>query len=159
MRLLLLGSLLVLLSVAASGAFQWSVMFRPAAPPPPQPPVFRFVGLERDPHGGRSDEVVWQTSTGREDCSEGADRRRRDEARQLATLISSASGSGENGDDEKTCAPFQLGEVERGAKVEIVGECGRMARVRILSGRLEGQQGCIEPDRLSPQALGAGSSS
>jgi hypothetical protein len=159
MRLLLLGSLLVLLSVAASGALQWSIVFRSATSPLPQPPVFRFVAFERDPHGGRSDAVVWQTSTGREDCTEVANRRRRDEGRQLAILISSASGSRESGDDKETCAPFQLGEVERGAKVEIVGECGRMARIRILSGRFEGQQGCIEPDRLSAQTVGAGSSS
>src|SRR5262245_6487108 len=127
MRLLLLGSLLVLLSVAASGALQWSVMFRPATPPLAQPPVFRFAGLERDPPGGRSDAVVWQTSTSRHACTEVADRRRRDEGRQLAILISSASGSRESGDDKETCAAFHLGEVERGAKVEIIGECGRMA--------------------------------
>jgi hypothetical protein len=105
------------------------------------------------------DAVVWQTSTGREDCTEVVDRRRRDEGRRLAALMSSASGSASNGEEEDACAPFQLGEIERGVKVEIVGECGRMARIRILSGRLEGRQGCIEPDRLSAGSLDAGSRS
>jgi hypothetical protein len=158
MRLLLLGSLLVLLSVAGWGALQWSVMFAPAGPAPPVPPVFRFVN-GRDANAAHADAVVWQTSTGREDCTEVVDRRRRDEGRRLAALISSANDSAANGEDEGACAPFQLGEVERGVKVEIVGECGRMARIRILSGKLEGRQGCIEPDRLSAGTFGVGSNS
>jgi hypothetical protein len=159
MRLLLLGSLLVLLSVAGGGALQWSIIFAPVGPEPPAPPVFRFVSFGRDANAAHTDAIVWQTSTGREDCAEVVDRRRRDEGRQLAALISSANDSVANPLDEGACAPFQLGEVERGVKVEIVGECGRMARIRILSGKLEGRQGCIEPDQLSAGTFGAGSSS
>jgi hypothetical protein len=159
MRLLLLGSLLVLLSVAGWGTLQWSIMFAPVGPAPPAPRVFRFVSLGRDANAAHTDAVVWQTSTGREDCTDVVDRRRRDEGRRLAALISSANDSAANGGDEGACAPFQLGEVERGVKVEIVGECGRMARIRILSGKLEGRQGCIELDQLSAGTFGAGSSS
>jgi hypothetical protein len=161
MRLLLLGSLLVLLIVAGSGALQWAVLLAPVGPAPPAPPDFRSVSLGRDANAAHADAdaVVWQTSTGREDCTEVVDRRKRDEGRRLAALMSSASDSAGHGVDEEACAPFQLGEVERGVKVEIVGECGRMARIRILSGRLEGRQGCIEPDRLSAGTSDAGSSS
>src|SRR5262249_47525478 len=125
MRLLLLGSLLVLLSVASWGALQWSVLFAPASPEPPAPPIFLFVSFGRDANAAHADAVAWQTSTGREDCTEVVDRRRRDEGRRLAALISSANDSTANGEDEGACAPFQLGEVERGVKVQIVGECGR----------------------------------
>jgi hypothetical protein len=58
MRLLLLGSLLVLLSVAGWGALQWSVMFAPAGPAPPVPPVFRFVNFGRDANAAHADAVV-----------------------------------------------------------------------------------------------------
>ena len=148
MRLLLLGSLLVLLSIAGSGALQWAVLFAPESAAPPDLPVFRFVGFDRGRSGAPTGAVVWQTSTGREDCTELVDRRQRDEGRRLAALMSSASDSAGHGEDPEVCTPFQLGEVERGVKVEVVGECGRMARVLILSGRLEGRQGCIETDRL-----------
>jgi len=55
---------------------------------------------------------------------------------------------------ENNCSLFQRGESERGAKVEVIGECGRMARIRILSGALEGSRGCIEKDLLSERAPG-----
>ena len=54
-----------------------------------------------------------------------------------------------NREDENACAPFQLGEVAEGTKVEVLGECGQMAKVRILSGNLQGRAGCIQTGRLS----------
>ena len=159
MRLLVLGSLLVVLSIAGWGALQWAVLLAPEGPAPADLPVFRFVGFERARSGAPSGAVVWQTSTGREDCTDLVDRRRRDEGRRLAALMSSAGDSAGYEEDPEACTPFQLGEVERGVKVEVVGECGRMARVLILSGSLEGRQGCIETDRLSAGVSGSGSRS
>jgi hypothetical protein len=60
----------------------------------------------------------------------------------------SSANSSPDDKDEQACAPFQLGKVTAGTRVEILGECGEMAKVKIVSGRLRGQQGCIETDRL-----------
>src|SRR5262249_38814652 len=139
MRLLLLGSLLVVLSVVGWATTNWvTFVLAHAAPTAPVLPVFRFVSLGRTANGTSPDAVVWQTSTGRADCTEVIDRRRHDAGRRLAALLSSASDSS-LGEDEKVCEPFQLGEIEHGAKVEIVGDCGQMARIRILSGRFMGR--------------------
>ncbi len=160
MRLLLLGSLLVVLSVVAWAATNWATfMLAHAGPTAPVLPVFRFVSLGRTANGASPDAVVWQTSTGRADCTEVIDRRRHDEGRRLAALLSSASDSSPDGEDDKVCEPFQLGEIEHGVKVEIVGDCGQMARIRILSGRFAGRQGCIENDRLSGDAASGRASS
>jgi len=67
--------------------------------------------------------------------------------RRLEDLMRSANPSRDR-TEEDACAPFQLGNVAAGTRVEILGECGEMTRVRISSGRLQGQQGCIENDRL-----------
>ena len=67
--------------------------------------------------------------------------------KKLKDLVSSASAPRDS-EEEEACAPFQLGKVAAGTRVEVLGECGAMARVKISSGRLQGQQGCIETDRL-----------
>jgi hypothetical protein len=98
---------------------------------------------------------VWQTSTGLGDCSDVLRRRKRDASKRIGELLSSATTLDPTWEDERACAPFQLGEVERGVKVEILGDCGGMSKIRILSGRLEGRQGCIESQLLSAEAASA----
>jgi hypothetical protein len=160
MRLLLLGSLLVMLSVVVWAATNWTIfVLAHAAPTAPVLPVFGFVSPGRTANGANPDAVVWQTSRGRADCSEVIDRRRHDAGRKLAALLSSASDSSPDGEDDKVCEPFQLGEIEHGVKVEIVGDCGPMARIRILSGRFAGRLGCIDNDRLSAEAASTRASS
>lgn len=151
MKLLFLGSLLVLLGVVAWAAMDWTIarIVARAGRAEPAPAVFRFVNIAREPGGNdRPHAIVWQTSTGLEDCADVIHRRKRDEKQRIADLVSSADFP-PNREDVNACAPFQLGEVEGGTRVEILGDCGRMARIRILSGRLRGRQGCIETDRLS----------
>jgi hypothetical protein len=151
MKLLLLGSLLVVLTVVAWATMDWAIMriVTRAEREEPAPRVFRFVNAAQEPGGsGRASAIVWQTSTALEDCAYLVRRRKRDEKNRITELMSSADlpPSREEADP---CALFQLGKVEQGTKVEIVGECGRMARIRVLSGTLQGRQGCIEPTFLS----------
>ena len=158
MKLLIAGSFVVLLSVVAWAAVNWAteVMLSTSRRAEPVAPIFRFVGIGLEPDGSsRSEAIVWQTSTGLGDCTDVLDRRRRDEPKRLSDLLNSAATLEPSWEDEKACAPFQLGEVERGVKVEILGDCGGMSRIRILSGRLEGRQGCIESRRLSVDATAA----
>ena len=152
MKLLLFVSLLVLLCVVAWAAMDWAIerVVARAARTEPIQPVFRFVNIAREPDGtSRPKAIVWQTSRGLEDCADVIDRRKRDEKKRIADLVGSATDFPPNREDENACAPFQLGEVEHDTKVEILCECGKMAKIRILSGRLQGRQGCIETDRLS----------
>ncbi len=155
MKLLFVGSFVVLLSVVAWATADWAIeaMLSPPNRSEPTARVFRFVGIGRGPDGtSRLEAVVWQTSTGLKDCSDVLDRRKRDEQWRIRDLLSSAAALSPRGEEENACAPFQLGEVERGVKVEVLGDCGGMSRIRILSGNLEGRQGCIESERLSADA-------
>jgi len=147
---LLLGSPLVLLGVVAWAVIDWAIYGVGVLPSRTEPivPVFRFVSIGRD-GGSQPNAIIWQTSTALEDCAEVIDRRNRNEKQQIADLMISGANSPLNGRDENACAPFQLGKVEEGTKLEILGECGQMARVRILSGSLHGREGCIETGRLS----------
>jgi hypothetical protein len=158
MKLLFVGSLVVLLSVVAWAAMDWAIeeMLSPSNRAESVEPIFRFVSVGREPDGtSRSEAIVWQTSTGLGDCADVLNRRKRDEQKRISDLLDSAAALSPNWEDEKACAPFQLGEVERGVEVEVLGDCGGMSKVRILSGRLEGRQGCIESERLSADAASA----
>jgi hypothetical protein len=152
MKLLLFGSLFVVAGIVAWAAIDWTFESVSTAGQRIEvgPPVFGFVNAGSQPNGtSETHAIVWQTSTAPEDCAYVIDRRKRDERRQIAALIG-ADGDfspAQGGDDP--CAPFELGAVQDGIKVEIVGECGRMAKVRILSGALQGRQGCLETERLS----------
>jgi hypothetical protein len=142
--ILLLG-MLVLLSGLIWLALDRAIesIVAPAVPEDAVAPVFRFVkgGTEQP------DTMVWLTSTALEDCAQVRDGRSRDVKRQIRDLMSSANSSPDE-KDEQACAPFQLGKVAAGTRVEILGECGEMVKVKIASGRLRGQRGCIETDRL-----------
>ncbi|MBI2964268.1 MAG: hypothetical protein HYY35_10980 [Deltaproteobacteria bacterium] len=154
MKLLLFGSLAVLLGVVVWAALDWAIhgVVAPAARMQPPPPVFGFVNVARQGDGTRRSKAgVWQTSTGPEDCAEVIQRRKREEKKRIADLLISATDPAPNREDQNACAAFQLGEVEDGARVEILGDCGGMARIRILSGSLAGRRGCIESDRLSAE--------
>jgi hypothetical protein len=155
MKLLFVGSFMVLLSVVAWAAMNWptEAMLTPSKAPEPPAPIYRSVGVGPERDGlGRSEAIVWQTSTGLGDCTDVLNRRKREAVARISALLSSAATLTPNWDDEDACAPFQLGEVERGVRVEILGDCGGMSKIRILSGRLEGRQGCIESERLSADA-------
>lgn len=157
MKLLLFGSLAVLLGVVAWAALDWMIygVVAPTARMRPPQPVVRFVNAaRRDDGAARVKAGVWQTSTGPVDCAEVVARRVRDERKRIADLLGSATGPAPRHEEQNACAAFQLGEVEDGARVEVLGECGRMARIRILSGSLAGRQGCIETERLSADAEG-----
>ena len=152
LRVLLLGSLLVVLGVVAWASIDW-VIERAFAPPTrlePIAPVFRLVngGPQRD-GGSKPNAIVWQTSTALEDCADVIARRNREEKKRIADLLTTEADFPLNRHEEPPCSAFQLGEIEEGTKVEILGECGRMARVRIVSGYLQGRQGCIETKDLS----------
>jgi hypothetical protein len=157
-KLLIVGSFVVLLSVVTLAAVNWATRaeLSPSSRIEPAAPILRFVSFGQEPDGSsRSGAIVWQTSTGLGDCTDLLKRRKRDEAKRLRDLLSSAVTLASSWEDENACAPFQLGEVERGVKVEILGDWGRIAKIRILSGRLEGRQGYIESRRLSVDAAGA----
>jgi hypothetical protein len=149
---LFLGSLLVVFGVVAWASIDWAI--EKALAPPSRvesiAPIFRLVNgaPERD-GGSKPNAVVWQTSTAREDCAEVIARRNREERKRIAALLSTEGGLSSNWDEVPPCTPFQLGEVEDGTKVEVLGECGQMARVRIVSGNLQGREGCIETKDLS----------
>jgi hypothetical protein len=149
---LFLGSLLVVFGVVAWASVDWAI--EKALAPPSRvesiAPIFRLVNgaPERD-GGSKPNAVVWQTSTAREDCAEVIARRNREERKRIAALLSTEGGLSSNWDEMPPCMPFQLGEVEDGTKVEVLGECGQMARVRIVSGNLQGREGCIETKDLS----------
>jgi hypothetical protein len=158
MKLLIVGSLAVLLGVVAVGTANWrtEAMLSPSGRSMRPAPIFGFVGVGRERDGSTGSEaVVWQTSTGFGDCTEVLDRRKRDEPKRLSDLLSSAVSVAPSWEEEKACSPFQLGEIESGVKVEILGDWGRMSRIRILSGRLEGRQGFIDNHRLSVNAAGS----
>jgi hypothetical protein len=148
---LLFGSPLVVLGVVAWAAIDWAMygIGESSRRTEPIVPVFRFVntGPGQRP-GSHRNAIVWQTSTALENCAEVIDRRSREEKKRIADLVRSTASSLASNEDANACAPFQLGAVEDGTKVEILGECGQMARVRILSGPLHGREGCIETRQL-----------
>jgi hypothetical protein len=146
--------LLLLALIVLVGGLIWLALDRaiqsvvaPALPEGATSPEFRFVKGGGDDGATVSETMVWLTSTALEDCAQVRNRRNREVKRRLEDLLSSASPSRDQG-EEDACAPFQLGKVAAGTRVEILGECGEMTRVKISSGRLQGQQGCIENDRL-----------
>jgi hypothetical protein len=152
LKLLFFGSLLVVVSVVAWAALDWA--FEAAITPPslfaPVEPVTRFVRTQPSPDAARpSSTIVWHTSTAPDDCAYVIHRRQRTEQQRLAELVSSATDLSMVREDADPCVPFELGQVDDGTKVEVVGDCGRMARVKIVSGNLRGRRGCIETDRLS----------
>lgn len=152
MKLLLLGSLLVVFGLVAWAAMDWAIYRGGAAPSPGKPPVpvIRFVVVPRD-QDGRSppNAIIWQTSTAVEDCADVLHRRNREEKKRIADLLSPGGSFPLNRESGNPCAPFQLGEVEEGTRVEILDACGKMERVRILSGSLQGREGCIETGHLT----------
>jgi hypothetical protein len=149
---LVLGSLLVVFGVVAWASLDWAIerAFAPPSRVEPIAPVFRLVnrGPERD-GGSKPNAIVWQTSTARGDCADVIARRNREEKKRIADLLTTEGGLSPNWDEVPPCTPFQLGEVEDGTKVEVLGECGQMAKVKIVSGNLQGRQGCIETKDLS----------
>jgi len=155
MKLMFFGSVLVVVSVLAWAALDRA--FEAAITPPsllePPTPVVRFVRADAATDGTRpGSAIVWQTSTARDDCAYLVRRRQRLEAQRLADLVSSVTDFSMTPQDADPCVPFELGEVEHGTRVEVIGECGRMARIRISSGSLRGRRGCIDNERLSEAA-------
>jgi hypothetical protein len=119
-------------------------------------PVLRFVNVGTDEHGtGRPSATVWLTSTALEDCAQVIDARKRDEKRRLNDLVRSEADSRLDQEDRDACAPFRLGEAAHGTQVEVLGECGLLVRIRILTGSLQGREGCIEKSRLGDAAVPA----
>jgi hypothetical protein len=119
-------------------------------------PELRFVDVGKDEHGkSRPSATVWLTSTALEDCAQVIDARKRDEKRRLNDLVRSEANSRRDQEDRDACAPFRLGEAAHGTQVEVLGECGLLVRIRILTGSLQGREGCIEKDRLVGAAASA----
>ena len=148
------ATLLLLGLTVLVGALIWLALDRaiqsvmaPEFPEAATSAQFRFVKGSGEHGGAAPDTMVWLTSTALEDCAQVRDGRNRDVTRKLKDLVSSAGGSRDS-KEEDACAPFQLGKVAAGTRVEVLGECGEMTRVKVSSGRLQGQQGCIEADRL-----------
>jgi hypothetical protein len=149
MRLMFFGSLLVVLGIVALAAMERVIDGLRAAAyrTQPLPPVIRFVRAD----GPTA--VVWQTSTAANDCAVLLARRKRREKELIAELMRAADSTPSGGADDP-CVPFQLGEVERGTKVEVLDEYGRMARIRLLSGSLRDRRGFIERERLAERPAG-----
>ncbi len=149
---MVLGSLVVVLGVVAWASVDWAIE-RALAPPSrvePIAPVFRLVNGAAERDGGtKPNAIVWQTSTAREDCADVIARRNREEKKRIADLLNAQEDLSPSWDELPPCTPFQLGEVQGGTRVEVLGECGQMARVRIVSGDLQGREGCIETKDLS----------
>lgn len=150
MKLLFFGSLLVVVGVIALAAVEWRAMSAALDDQAPgrQPEIRLVVGAGGPRPGAEPPAVVWQTSTAPHDCSEVLDRRRRNEARRVADLLDSVAEAPERRVEHDPCADFQGGKVDDGTRVELLDDCGGMARVRILSGPLRGREGCIEAARL-----------
>jgi hypothetical protein len=147
-----------LLGGSAWLALDWAIetAFAPADRSVAEPPVLRFVDVGMDEQGkSRPSATVWLTSTALEDCAQVIDARKRDEKRQLNELVRSGAGSRRDQEDRDACAPFRLGEAADGTRVEVLGECGLLVRIRILTGSLLGREGCIEKDRLVDAAASA----
>jgi hypothetical protein len=159
LRVLLLGSLLVVFGVVAWASMNWAIAraFAPPSRAEPIAPIFRFVSIGPDRDGsGQLNAIVWQTSTALEDCADVIARRNREEKKRIAELLTSDADFPLR-HEEPPCTAFQLGEVEDGTKVEVLGECGQMARVRIVSGGLRGREGCIETKDLTAGKWGQSS--
>jgi len=150
-KLLVVGSVLVLFSVVGWAATNWTIdrVMTPHYVPPP--PVYRFVNADGS---GRTSVPVWQTSTGPTDCDVLVARLRREQSDPIAALMSSSETLSTPISPENVCALFQAGEAQRGAKVEVLDDCGHMARIRVLSGPLQGTQGCIQNELLTEAAPG-----
>lgn len=153
-------NILVLGAVLLFGAVAWLAIGRliesvvaPASREAAITPVFRFVNAGKNRDGAsQPNAMAWQTSTALEDCAQVIETRKRDAKRRIDDLVRSEVNPSADRQDQDACAPFQLGEVAHGTKVEILGECGLMAKVRILSGSLRDREGCIPTDRLSETA-------
>jgi hypothetical protein len=145
MKLLFAGSALVIASVVGWAALNWTIERVVTPRMKPAPPVYRFVNAD----GSGRPSVVWQTSTGPTDCEELVNRLRRTRERDpIALLMSSADASATDVEPRNVCSVFQLGDVERGARVQVLDECAGMWKVRVLTGALIGEQGCIETTLL-----------
>src|SRR5947199_6444830 len=143
---------MVVFGVVAWASIDWAIekALTPSSRAEPIVPIFRLVNRGPERGGGsKPNAIVWQTSTALEDCADVTARRSRDEKKQIADLLAAAEDSSLTRDELPPSTPFQLGEVEEGTKVEVLGQCGRMARVRIASGDLQGREGCIETKDLS----------
>lgn len=148
-KLLVIGSVLVLFSVVGWAATNWTIdrVMTPRMLPPD--PVYRYVNADGS---GRTSVPVWHTSTGPNDCDVLVARLRREASDPITALMSSAETLETPASPENVCALFQRGEAERGTKVEVLDDCGHMARIRVLSGPLAGGQGCIQNELLSERA-------
>jgi len=149
-KILPLGVLLVI-GAAAWLAMDWAIegVIAPVSREAALAPVIRFVKIGEGGHGT----VVWLTSTAPDDCAQVIDARRRRAQRHIDDLASSAERNLPFAEDEgDACAPFRVGEVADGTKVDVLGDCGRLAKIKILSGSLRGREGCIEPERLGEAA-------
>jgi hypothetical protein len=154
-RTVVLGTLL---GGSAWLALDWAIesAMAPASRGVAIPPVLGLVNGGTDEHGNsRPAATVWLTSTALEDCAQVIDARRRDEKRRLNDLVRSEADSRLDPQDRDACAPFRLGEAAHGTRVEVLGDCGSLARIRILTGSLQGREGCIEKDRLVDAAASA----
>jgi hypothetical protein len=144
-----------LLGVSAWLAMDWAIesAIAPTTRGIAIEPVLRFVNVGTDEHGtSRPSATVWLTSTAVEDCAQVIDARKRDEKRRLNELVTSGVNSRLDREDRDACAPFRLGEVVLGTQVEVLGECGLLVKIKILTGSLQGREGCIEKDRLGETA-------
>ena len=142
---------LLLLGVAAWRAMDWAIegVVAPVSREAALAPVVRFVEVDEGGKGA----VVWLTSTAPEDCAQVIDARRSQAKRRVDDLVSSAKPNlSPEDDDRDACAPFRVGELAHGTKVDVLGDCGLLAKVKILSGSLRGREGCIDTDRLGETA-------
>jgi hypothetical protein len=147
MKLLIVGSVLVIATVLGWATMNWTIATIVSPRAGAFEPDYRFVTTPREPdRPSAARAVVWQTSTGPTDCEVLVERLKRSEEHDpLATLLSSSEARPSAADPKDACRVFELGQIEPGARVEVVDEYyGQMARVRILNGPLRGRQGCIE---------------
>jgi hypothetical protein len=148
MKLLLLGSLLMLLGVVGLAWIEWAAFVDARTPHQEarRAPVAQLMTAGGRGGDTRPSVVIWQTSTAREDCAELLDRRRHEARQRIADLMKSGSSlsSPSESEEESSCALFQLGEVETGTQVEILDAYGELTKVRVLSGGLRGREGFVQ---------------
>ncbi len=146
MKLLFVGSLLVLVSVVALAAAEWRAYQEAIAPEPPRPPDPVIARI--DPAADRSSRktILWQTSTGPEDCDELHDRRKSVTARDLAELIRTSDTPQIR--DEDPCLLLQLGRIDPGTEVEILDGYGSLTKIRLLSGTLRDREAYVDARML-----------
>jgi hypothetical protein len=112
-----------------------------------------FVNNARLPDGGHGTSVLWQSAAAQRECLDAIVGRFQSSLQALLVGQRPAFPPGA-GWSEPVCTNALLGDLTQGTEVELLDggpECGSLARVRVVTGRVAEQVGCVAADRLSSE--------